>query len=177
MLLYSNIYKTSGYYDLYLKTILFWSVFYGLIILASALFAKKNVYTYIKENADDYIIIYLLSIAFCFFGLTIGLMTGLSESSVVESVITAIFSLFGGFASLAFFSKENNNKRLYVYNNKIISLFFITVSFCIMWGVDYGSIQRLDAQRKRQEVPPKVEQINPPLPNSNNIVPKESRPK
>lgn len=179
MLLYST-YKLSEYYTLYSSLSLFWAIFFILIYALVYFLYWRGKDKNLMQIFDEFLMIFLLSVAFSFFGLTVGLMTGLSESPVIESAITAIFSLFGGFASLAFFSKESGGINTYKYNIRIIALFFISVSFCMMLGLDYGSQQRLEAQKKLKEIPQKIEQNNPPgLKEGGNslILERKARPK
>jgi len=129
-------YSFSDYLWLYGVAIVFWAI----VFLILRLFNK---------NIGIIVICYclLLSIAFSFLGLTIGILIGLSESPVIGLIIPALLTFFGGFIIYAFVFASKKK----IEDGYVLLLILLSVSFFLMLGSDYGGSARCDYDAKESE--------------------------
>jgi len=84
---------------------------------------------------------------FSFLGFAIGLLVGFSISPVVQVVIPAILTFYGGFLTYLFSKDSIGDKKRYIG----ILLSAMAVSFFLIYGVEVGSKERNAATKSQKE--------------------------
>ncbi len=132
----------SDYYWLFLFIIVFWVFVFAIVHILRKKLARINI------NLNSKILIYLFAIAnsFSLLGLTMGLLIGLSLTSVIGIVIPALLTFFGGFLTYVFVL--GNKKALDGY---IMVIILSSISFFMIVGVDYGSAMRIEFVEQEQD--------------------------
>jgi hypothetical protein len=129
-------YPFSDYLWLYLLAIVFWSLVFGIIRIVKRQIARNNVFYFL-----------LLSVAFSFLGLTIGIHIGLSESPVIGVIIPALLTFIGGIMIYAFVFTDKHKMQ----DGYVLLTIMISLSFFLMMGSDYACSVRTDYDAKEQD--------------------------
>ncbi len=131
----------------YSKAFLFFGEFLlNLCIIIFSLFAIKNIYelvislrskTTAKIHVIDGLSILIVS-AFSFLGFAIGLLVGFSISPVVQAVVPALLTFYGGFLTYLTSKDSGMDRRKYIS----MLLAAMAVSFFLIYGVEVGTEER-----------------------------------
>lgn len=114
----------------------------NLFKLAESLKQKTKFKIYFFDR-----MIILMTMGFSLLGFAIGLLVGLSLSPVVEVVIPALLTFYGGFLTYLF--SRDSVKDTKKYSGIIISA--MAVSFFLIYGVEIGSAERNAAIKSQKE--------------------------
>jgi hypothetical protein len=129
-------------------------IFFGnaLLNLSIIIILVTIILKYFKQRSNfklalpDKITILTIS-GFSFLGFAIGLLVGLSLSPVVQVVIPALLTFYGGFLTYLL------SKDAFVDSKKLITILLsaMAVSFFLIYGVEIGSIERSAATKVQNE--------------------------
>ncbi len=123
-----------------------------IVVIISLLYNLLKYFYFFKQRATfklslpDKITILTIT-AFAFLGYAIGLLVGLSLSPVVQVVIPALLTFYGGFLTYLL------SKDAFANSKKLITILLsaMAVSFFLIYGVEIGSVERDDATKIQKE--------------------------
>lgn len=128
----------------------------NLFIVIIILFILYNLWKCIDNNRKgitfkiysfNHLSILIVS-SFSFLGFTIGLLVGMSLSPVVQVVIPALLTFYGGFLTYIISKESMLDKQRYIS----VLLSAIAISFFLIYGVEIGSAERNIATKNSKDI-------------------------